>query len=266
MADDREALRARFDEDALLYDTARPTYPAALFAAIDERLPEHVPVAPQVLEIGCGTGQATLPLARRGYDIVAVDLGADMARVARRKLQNFHNVEVVNADIEQWDPPAERFDLVVCATAFHWLDPATRYNRVARFLRPGGLLALIQTIHIAGPSDSFFHGAQRCYEHWDPATPPGQRLRKLTDLPATSDYGIEQADDFEDVRIQRFTANHRYTAEQYLDLLNTFSNHRALPPPNRKGLFACIRERINAEPNRTITKSVAFELSTALRR
>lgn len=266
MPDDRLALRTRFNENALLYDRARPTYPDVVFDAIFDRLPEAARAEPRVLEIGCGTGQATRPLAQRSGEVLAVDLGADMAEIARQNLATFANVEVINADVEQWDPGETQFDLVVSATAFHWLDPATRFARVARLLRPGGVLALIQTIHIEGRSESFFADAQRCYERWDPTTPPGLRRPRLHDLPDTSEYGIEQADKFDQATVQRFAVDFRYTAEQYLDLLMTFSNHRALPAADLKGLLACLHKRIEAEPDHSITKSVAFELSSALAR
>jgi SAM-dependent methyltransferase len=266
MPDDRLVLRTRFDEDALLYDRARPTYPAAVFDAIFDRLPDAARAEPRVLEIGCGTGQATRPLAQRGGEVLAVYLGADMAEVARRNLAPFANVEVINADIEQWNPRTTNFDLIVSATAFHWLEPATRFARVARLLRPGGVLALIQTIHIEGRSESFFADAQRCYERWDPNTPPGLRRPRLQDLPDTSEYGIEHADEFGHATVQWFAVDFRYTAEQYLDLLRTFFNHRALPAADLKGLLACLRRRIESEPDHVITKSVAFELSCALTR
>lgn len=267
MAEDRLALRATFDEDAQRYDRARPTYPDVVFDAISARLPQPGGRTPRVLEIGCGTGQATRPLAERGYRVLAVDLGVDMVEVARRNLAKFPQVEVVRADAEQWDPPSTGFDLVLSATAFHWLDPASRFARVASWLRPGGLLALIQTIHIAGPCDAFFIDAQRCYEQFDPDTPDGgMRLLHLGELPDVGEYGIEQAEEFQAVELQRFAVDHHYTAEQYLDLLGTFSNHRALPEANREGLFACLRRRIEAEPAQKITKSVAFELSSALAR
>ena len=152
------------------------------------------------------------------------------------------------------------------ATAFHWLDPVSRFARVARLLRPGGVLALIQTIHIEGRSETFFAYAQRCYERWDPATPPGLRRPRLHDLPVTSEYGIEHATEFDQATVERFAVDFQYTAEQYLDLLRTFSNHRALPAPSLEGLLACLRQRIDAEPNHSIIKSVAFELSTAVAR
>ena len=258
----RLALRTRFDEDALLYDRARPTYPPAVFEAIFERLLDARRATPRVLEIGCGTGQATRPLAHRSGEVLAVDLGADTTEVARSNLASFANVEVVHADIEQWVPREMNFDLVVSATAFHWLDPATRFARVARLLRPGGVLALIQTLHIEGRSENFFVAAQRCYERWDPATPPGLRRPRLQDLPDTSEYGIEQADEFAQSTVQRFAVDFPYTAQQYLDLLRTFSNHRALPAASLEGLLACLRQLIDAEPDHSITKSVVFELSS----
>ena len=57
----------------------------------------------RVLEIGCGTGQATRPLAGRGFEITAVELGAQMADVARRNLARFPKVKVVTASFEDWD-------------------------------------------------------------------------------------------------------------------------------------------------------------------
>jgi len=94
-------------------------------------------VAPgaRVLEIGCGTGQATVPLAERGYRIVAVELGTDMAAVARRNLAAFDAVEVVTAAYEEWPLPGEPFDVVFSATAFHWIDPAVRVSKSADALR-----------------------------------------------------------------------------------------------------------------------------------
>ena len=80
----RERLRATFDQAAELYDRARPRYPPALF----EDLADVTGIGPgsRVLEIGPGTGQATLSLAERGCRVVAVELGPDLDAVARRNL------------------------------------------------------------------------------------------------------------------------------------------------------------------------------------
>ena len=99
--DDRpeESRRARlsrtFDEDAELYDRARPGYPPELY----DDLMDLVGAGPgsRVLEVGCGTGQATVPLAARGFRITAVEAGPNMAALARRNLAGAAAVEVVTA-------------------------------------------------------------------------------------------------------------------------------------------------------------------------
>ena len=150
----RERRRATFDQDAGLYDRARPGYPPALFDDLAELT--GVGAGSRVLEIGPGTGQATLPLAERGCQIMAVELGPDLAAVARRKLARFPGVEIVTAAFEDWPLPAVPFDLVLAATAFHWIDPAARVVKAADALRPGGWLATITTHHSstghAGPA------------------------------------------------------------------------------------------------------------------
>ncbi|WP_433798121.1 class I SAM-dependent methyltransferase [Actinomycetospora sp. CA-084318] len=245
MSGSRETLRATFDEDAELYARARPVCPDVLVEAIDRRL---ATAHPRTLEIGCGTGQATVALARRGHRVVAVELGGDLARVARRTLVAFPQVEVVHADIERWEPATAGFDLVVCATAFHWLDPATRFARVARLLRPGGLLALVQTLHVSGPSDAFFADLQSsCYARWMPDAPAHLPLVSISALPSRSAYGLEDAEEFTAPEMLRVPVDLSYDAERYVDLLRTFSNHRALPAARLDGLLACIRARIATE-------------------
>src|SRR5687767_13722173 len=131
----RQGLRVTFDEDAERYDRARPGYPSSIF----DDLAELAGIGPgcRVLEIGCGTGQATVPLAERGCEVVAVELGTELAEVARRNLARFPDVQVVNAAFERWPLPPEPFDVVLSATAFHWIDPTVRVVKSADALRPG---------------------------------------------------------------------------------------------------------------------------------
>jgi SAM-dependent methyltransferase len=181
-------LRGIFDEAAELYDRMRPGYPAKLF----EDLAEATGLGPgaRVLEIGCGTGQATVALAERGYEIVAVELGASLAEVARRNLARFGSVDVVNAAFEAWPLPAEPFDVVFCATAFRF-----------------------------GPANF------RRYE-WEVS----------------------------------------YSTAEYLDLLMTYSGHRAMRPAARRGLLDCIARLIDDHHGGRIAKRYLTELRWAHRR
>jgi SAM-dependent methyltransferase len=130
---------------ATLYDEARPGYQERLFddlASLSGTGPGS-----RVLEIGCGTGQATLPLARRGYRLLCVELGANLAAIARSKLTGYPGARVLASSFEDWVAEEGAFNLVVSATAFHWVDPAVRYRKSALALRQGGSLALIWNTH-----------------------------------------------------------------------------------------------------------------------
>lgn len=76
----------------------------------------------------------------------------------------------------------KRFDAVVAATTFHWIDPRLRVVKAADALRRAGALAIIDTHHIAGGTEHFFVEVQDCYERWDPKTEPGPRLPAAADV------------------------------------------------------------------------------------
>ncbi|MER5517355.1 class I SAM-dependent methyltransferase [Streptomyces sp. NPDC002763] len=258
----RQELRGTFDQDAERYQRARPGYPPSLIEELS-RVTGAGPGA-RVLEIAPGTGQLTVDLARSGCAITAVELGPSLAAVARRQLAAFPAVDVVTADFERWELPPEPFDAVVCATAFHWIDPAVRVPRAARALRPGGLLAVVVTHHVAGGTEDFFADVQECYERWDPATPPGLRLTPESEItPDTAEFSGSPC--FTDVAVHGHAQEITYTTDTYLDVLLTYSNHRALPEAARNGLLAGIRELIDSRYGGTVTKRYWHALITAVR-
>ena len=259
----RDMLRTTFGQDAELYDECRPSYPPPLFTdlATLAGLGPHA----RVLEIGCGTGQATLPLAQLGCTVVAMDLSPDMVGIARRNLARFPNVTVVASAFEDWEPAGGPFDAVLSATAFHWLDPEVRMIKAADLLRPGGAFGIVSTHHIAGGTNAFFADAQRCYERFDPTTPPGMRLT-TDDETAEEAAEFEQSASFGPVEFRRYEWQQTYTAREYLNLLMTYSGNRAMEPQARSDLFACITHLIENVYHGEITKQYRTRLAIAHRR
>jgi SAM-dependent methyltransferase len=256
-------LRGTFDEAPELYDRVRPGYPEAVFGDL-ARL-ARLRRGSRVLELGCGTGQATVPLAARGFEIVAVELGAGLAEVARRNLAAFPAGDIVNAAFEDWPLPPEPFDAVVAATSFHWLDPKVRLEKVADALRPGGALALISTHHVAGGDGPFFAEVQRCYETWMPGTPKGVRLPNASDVPHHADDDFEASGRFANAVLRRYERELTYTTREYRDLLSSYSGHRALAADAREALLACIGELIDTRFGGRIAKRYMTELTVAYR-
>ncbi|MEU3055892.1 class I SAM-dependent methyltransferase [Streptomyces griseus] len=275
----RVLLSRTFDGDAELYDRARPGYPPELY----DDLADLAGARPgrRVLEIGCGTGQATVPLAALGCRITAVEAGPRMAAVARRNLAEAEaevgaedgagagvvSAEVVTAEFENWPLPAEPFDVVLAATAFHWIDPAVRVTRAADALRPGGALAVVRNQHVRGGTEEFFVEVQRCYERFDPATRPGMRPPEADDVD-NSDHAEEVARSgrFGETVFRRYTWDLTYTTAEYLDVLRTYSGHRALPEAARNGLLACVAGLIDGRYGGRVTKRYLIELAVSQRR
>ncbi len=139
------AAGAVFDQMASDYDAARPTYPDEAIARVGAEC--HLTPQAQVLEIGCGTGQATRALARFGCRIRCLEPGPNLAKLARAKLAAWPDVEVVAEAFESAKELPRSYDAVVSATAFHWIDPQVSYTKAAQLLRPGGQLALLTNAH-----------------------------------------------------------------------------------------------------------------------
>src|SRR5262249_10852602 len=118
-----------FNEVAALYDEVRPGYSAEIIDTI-VALAGLSPGA-RILEIGCGTGQITVPMAARGYAITALEPGEALAALAERKCRPYPRVEIVRTSLEAWAPPPASFDLVLAAQSFHWIEPRWGCERAA---------------------------------------------------------------------------------------------------------------------------------------
>ncbi len=139
----RHGLRAGFDADAQAYDRTRPVCPAQLFDDLISLA--GLAAGDLVAEIGCGTGQATVPLAERGPLVTAIELGAELAEVARRKLAAFPGSRVLTSSFEAWQPEAGEggaFGAVVACNSLHWIDPLVRYFKPFELLRQGGAMVV----------------------------------------------------------------------------------------------------------------------------
>jgi len=253
----RERLRTTFEQVAELYDRARPGYPPQVFDDLVSLAQLHA--GARVLEIGCGTGKATRDLVARGLDVTCVELGDDLAAVARR---NVPEAEIVTANFETWEPERAEFDAVVAFTAFHWVDPGLRYEKCARL---GRALAVVGTHHVSPEgSDPFFaevqedYGAVRPEEERDPPGPPDT----VEGLRAE----IEASGAFAHVAERRYVWEQEYDAQSYVDVLDTYSGHRALDEPRRNELYERIRRRIEARPGGVVRKTYLATLDVATRR
>jgi SAM-dependent methyltransferase len=265
MAADRNQLRATFDSAADMYQESRPDYPDGLYDDL-VRLAD-LGSGDRLLEIGCATGKATAPLARRGFRITCVEIGAQLAVAGRRNLAEFPDVDVFEADFETWrPPPGTAFDLVFAATAWHWIDPAVKHQRAWELLRPGGHLAVWSATHVFPVGgDTFFRDIQDIYDEIGEGVPPGATRPKPGELPVDQ-AEIEGSGLFENVTVRHFDWQLTYTADEYIRLLSTFSGHMAMDRWKRDRLFGEIRRRLAERPDGRLRRHWGTVLQVARRR
>lgn len=246
---ERLRLRAGFNNIADLYDRARPTYPAALFADL-VRLTGLGPGS-RLLEIGCGTGQASLSLAETGCELLAVELGAHLADIAGNRLQPYP-AKVIVADFDRWTPDDADFDMIFSATAFHWLDPTTRYRRTAEMLARNGFLVTVHTGHVMGGTVAFYHDVESVYRRYDPTVSSRSRPVPADQLPLPPNPGL--APYYRTPINRRYEWEREYTTAEYLDLLRTYSVQIDMDRPAREGLLRDIGTLIDGRYGGRVTK------------
>lgn len=242
------SLRTTFDLEAERYDRARPAPPEALVEAVLKL--GRLEAGSRVLEVGCGTGQATLPLAQRGLRMHALELGPALAALAQQNLADYPNVTVEQIAFENFKTEA-LFDALVSVQAFHWIEPETGLAHAASLLRPGG--ALLLAWHQDHVQDTAFHRAvDPIFKRYEG---PLELKRPVPEFaPDRFQRVLEVSPEFEDVSTSNFSWRYRYSKDRFLDLLLTFSNVQAIEAEARAHFLADIANVIDEHGGSVVSR------------
>lgn len=100
--------------------------------------------ADRLLDVGCGTGAAVRRAALVAERAAGVDISPEMIRRARELAADLENVDFAVGSSESLAFADGEFTAVLCTTSFHhYADPARALAEMARILRPGGRIALV---------------------------------------------------------------------------------------------------------------------------
>ncbi len=249
------SLRTTFDREAERYDRARPAPPKELVGAMVKA--GNLQAGARVLEVGCGTGQATLPLARRGLRVHALELGPALAALAQRNLADYPNVTVEQTAFEVFTGEA-LFDALVSVQAFHWIEPETGLAHAASLLRPGGALLLAWHQDLSEET-AFSQAADPIFERYAPglehARPtPTFALERFREV-------LEASPNFGSVSTARFSWSDRYPKDRFLDLCLTFSNVQAQGVETRAHFLTEMAKVIDAHGGSVVRRYESVLLS-----
>jgi SAM-dependent methyltransferase len=235
-----------FDEVPELYDRVRPGYPDQLFS--DLASIAGLREGSLVLEVGCGTGQATRSLAALSFSVTAVEPGAGMVSVARRRLDGWRNVEIEESSFEEWDDRGRRFHLLLAASSWHWVDPMVGWQRAHDVLRRGGWMALIGHVVVREPDDmEVYAETADLHEQLCPGNPDWGPPPLEDDVRGTSKgWGLvaDPGDLFGPTTVRWYPTSQVLDGEGFADLLRSTSPYRRLDADVRERLLESVAERI----------------------
>ncbi len=252
-------IRLSFNEAAEIYDEVRPSYPAELFDALFEALPPQ----PEIVEVGPGTGQATKDLLARRATVHAIEIGPAMAAKLRANLST-DRLRVSVGDFEKLQLPTASADAVFSATAYHWISPAAQTDRPATVLRPGGVVAIVDLIQVASPSDGgFFAAAQPIYDrygegHKGPPAPLRDQVEPAIRAALKADGRFER------VAVRRYDWDQTYSAAEYRKLMLSYSGTQMMNEADRIGLLDDMELFIRMEFGGRITRPLVVTLTTGV--
>lgn len=252
-----------FDTVASTYEKMRPRYPAELYDAIFA----YVPVGSQsnAVEIGIGAGQATLPVLETGCRVTSAEIGENFAKICAEKFCEYPKFSVITGRFEEIPFEGESCDLVYSASAFHWIPEEIGYKKVYRMLKSGGAFARFANHPFMDKGrPEMIEKIQQAYREYYASF-----YHKETSAPL--EYTQEQAREraliaekygFVDCRYALFSRTRSFTAQEYVALLDTYSDHIAIDEPIRSRFFAEIKDTIEAYGG-TITLYDTLDLQLA---
>ena len=207
----------------------------------------------KALEIGAGTGKATVPFVSAGYDVTAVELGANMTEFLMERFKEYPNFKVINSSFEDAVLEEDSFSLVYAASSFHWVDAKVGCPKVYRILKNGGTFALFRNNTVPAIGEELYEEIQKVYEKYyytyyvskeRPYKKSKEDYLKASEIyKGYRIYGLKEYG-FKDITMKLYDASFTYSADDYIALLDTFSDHKTLPEENRLALYAGVKEAI----------------------
>lgn len=230
----------------LYTDRARAESFGAIASDYDRFRPPHSPemietlvsAGPRTaLDVACGTGKVAAMIASHGVDVLGVEVDERMAAVART-----HGITVEIASFEAWEDRGRRFDLLTIGSAWHWIDPEAGTRKAAAVLHPGGTFARFWSYHLL--EEPLVSQLDAVYRRVAPdADVHGYHRRQRR---ALIEDVVAQSPEFGAVERRTWETPHTLTADEWVGLCATYSDHQRLTSENRAELFGELREVIAA--------------------
>lgn len=253
-----KGLEWTFNTEAQKYEKMRPGYVSELYEDIFNYIP--IDKESNVVEVGIGGGQATLPILKTGCRLTAVEYGASLAELCRQKFKEFSSFSAVTAKFEDFEFENSAYDLIYSASAFHWIQEEIGYKKVLEMLKRGGAFARFANHPYKDKKREDIHEALR--KIYSVYMPGSLSAGEYSEFEAKKRADIAQKYGFVDICYKLYHRTRSFTAKEYTSLLGTYSDHIAIEENTRKKFFSEIESAIeNLGGQITIYDTIDLQLA-----
>jgi ubiquinone/menaquinone biosynthesis C-methylase UbiE len=241
-----DGLEWTFDTAATTYEKMRPGYVPELYEAIFDCC--EIGEDSNLIEVGIGGGQATSPFLQKGCYVTAIEYGGKLSDICREKFKDFPKFQVITSKFEDAELEENKYDLIYSASAFHWVPEEIGYTKVYNALKRGGVFARFANHpfrcknepELACAIDETYAKYYYPFHNKQAATPS-----EYTEEQAIQRAQIAAKYGFVDIKYKLFHRIREFNADEYIELLGTYSDHIAIDEPIRKRFFDEIKQAIN---------------------
>ena len=250
-AESTQKMRQIYSSAAELYHEFRPRYPESM---IDEAI-QSAPLLKRnpnakILELGCGPGTLTLPLAKRGFNLVSIDPGVGMIEKAREVCKDFSNVAFRTESFKEFITD-EKYDAIVAASSMHWAladnDRDGLIEKMSTLLKDGGSLVLFWNFSCEPSKDV----SDKLAEELKDRKPFYFRNRSFNERWISMNDRvlgpIEASPFFAKFTTTEYPGHEDIPVESFINLLKTTSVYISLEDEERESNFAIVRKILRQE-------------------
>lgn len=230
-------LKITFGKVSELYHASRVSYPKELVKDVIDL--SGIGKSAKILYVGCGSGQASILFAKRGYNITGIEISKDMIAIAKEVCHNYSNAKFQIRDFEKASFPKESFNLIISGQAWHWVDPKIADKKAHRLLENNGRLAVFWSLQ-ENKKSLFLQKVSKILDKYHP--------KSTMHFSEIAEKKLSSSELFDKPTKKVYYARPGFNREKYLKLVLTYSWVQKLSGAESENLTKELKSLLKHEP------------------
>jgi len=257
---DLETRKNWYSHVAEAYNKFRPRYPQEIINGAIEVA--QLSSKANILELGCGPGNATLAFAQLGFSMICLEPSLAACDLAKQNCAIYPQVEIQQTTFEEWKLEPGKFDAVLAATSYHWINPEFGNSKISQALRNNGNLILLWNM-TPQPEYEIYQSFQEIYQKYAPLLDRYEDIQTQKEIVQALGQKAIDSGKFKNLVSEQVVCKVNYYMDDLLLLLSTYTPYLKLDIETRNCLFTALRKKIEDHygGNIQITYISAFQVA-----